>query len=54
MTTETPAGMDVIWKIASPADIEAWKAAGVIVGQGDEETVTQIYFQFSRKNTFSA
>jgi hypothetical protein len=26
--------MDVIWKIASPQDIEAWTAAGAIVGQG--------------------
>jgi hypothetical protein len=33
-TTETPPGMDTIWKIASPADLEAWKAAGAIVGQG--------------------
>jgi len=33
-TTETPTGMDVIWKIASPADMELWKAEGAIVGQG--------------------
>ena len=33
-TTKTPPGMDVIWKIASPQDLEAWKAAGAIVGQG--------------------
>lgn len=32
--TPTDPDMDTIWKIATPADLEAWTAAGALVGSG--------------------